>query len=340
MSKGTILLVDDDPIIRTGLQRILTRDGYQVEASAAVQEGLALFARRSFDLVITDLQMPGEDGMMLLQKLKARSRHTPVLMLTGHGSMEVVLEALRRGVSDFLTKPYQPEELLAIVRREVQRYRQSLPPGMEQGLGLQLTEAQFDEMDHILATLRAEINARSVLLIEANGSVITTKGAVEDTNISALGALVAGDFAATAGIASLIGEDDPFQLNFHEGVNYSVYSGRVVASVYLLVIFSQEVRLGAVLYYTKDTLAKLRPLLEGAVVYQPPPPEPEPAPEAAPEIAAPEVSVAVAEPVAPMPPEADAPPELFSLDDILSSGLLDGDLLASLEGQFADMWQK
>ena len=335
--------MDDDPIIRSGLQRILTRDGFQVEASESVKQGLDTFARHAFDLVITDLQMPGEDGMALLQKLKARSRQTPVLMLTGHGSMDVVVEALRRGVSDFLTKPYQPEELLTIVRREVQRYRQSLPPGMEQGIGLQLTEAQFDEIDQLLATLRAEINARSVLLIEGNGSVITTKGALDDTNLSALGALVAGDFAATAGIASLIGEDEAFQLNFHEGKEFSVYSGQVMAGIYLLVIFSQDVRLGAVLYYTKDTLAKLHGILEGAVVYRES--EPEPAPIAQPEVAEPPVAASAAlpsdapEPPAVPPPEDDEPPELFSLDDILSSGILDEDALASLEEQFAGMWE-
>ncbi len=345
--KGMILVVDDDPVIRRGLQRMLSNRGYSVEVAENVETAQQLWPRKLYDLVITDLQMPGQDGLALLQDIKQHQSHTPVVMLTGHGSMEVVVQALRHGASDFLNKPYQPDELFSIVDREVIKHRQSLPPGAAEGWSLQLTAAQADDIDRLLVNLRVEINARAVLVIEGNGSVIAAKGAIDDLNISALGALVAGDFAATAGIASLIGEEEAFQLNFHEGVQYSIYSGQVVKGIYLLVMFGQDVRLGAVLYYTKDTLAKLKPIIEAAVIPAAPrrapttpvvaSPAPSPAPSPS-EAAVASTSPVAAAPLSPEPAEPE-PPALFSFEDIMESGLLDQNLTDLLEQQFNEIWQ-
>ncbi len=330
MSKGTILLVDDDPAILRGLKRILEREGYAVEAVTAADKALSLLGRQLFDLVITDLMMPGMDGLTLLAEIKKRSPHTPVVMLTGHGSMEVVVQALRRGVSDFVTKPYRPEELLHIVRREVAQHRRSVPPGMADSFGLQLRAEQYDRIAALMGELRAEIHARCVLLIDANGSVIVAKGALEDINISALGALVAGDLAAASGIAGLLGEEKAFHINYHEGETYRIYSGQVVPGVFLLVVFGQEVKMGAVLYYTKATMAALRPILEPVVMRSRPP---KPAASAA----TPPAEVSPATPEQETVPLVQEP-ELFSFEELRNSGVLDEDLIASLEKRFSDMW--
>ncbi len=341
-AKGTVLVVDDDLMIRRGLQRMITGRGYNVEVAASAEEAQNLLARQMFDLVITDLQMPGQDGLTLLNNIKERRAQVPVVMLTGHGSMDVVVQALRYGANDFVSKPYQPEELLSIVDREVRRYKQALPPGMQDNVSFQLSAEHVEAIDRVLLNLRVEINARSVLLIEGNGSVITAKGAVDELNISALGALVAGDFAATAGIASLIGEEAPFQLNFHEGTQYSVYSGQVISGVYLLVVFGQDIRLGAVLYYTKDALEKLNPIFEASVIKESARPARKPAPPPAvpPPTASAEPTAAPSE--VPVETEAEEPApesqELFSFEDIVSQGLLDEEMLSSLETQLGDMW--
>lgn len=342
-SKGNVLVVDDDPMLCTGVERILTKRGYTVASVSNVEAALARLSRAFFDLVLTDLQMPGQDGMALLREIKDRWPHLPVVMFTGHGSMDVVIEALRYGVNDFLNKPFKPEELLNIVEREVIRYQQSLPPGVEESVSLQLEADALDEIDRLLINLRVEINARCVLLIEGNGSVIAAKGAIEDLNISALGALVAGDFAATAGIASLIGENAAFQLNFHEGELYSVYSGQVLPGVFLLVIFGQDVRLGAVLYYTKDTLTKLKPIMDEAVI-QPIGRSSESSTSVAATPSPVEGAVTDQPPTDLKPPASDQPPapdqpaELFSFEDILNSGMLDDEALGALEEQFDNLW--
>jgi hypothetical protein len=78
----------------------------------------------------------------------------------------------------------------------VTRHRQALPPGMDDAIALQLSEEAADAIDQLLLNLRIEINARGVLVIEGNGSVVAAKGAIKDLNISALGALIAGNYAA------------------------------------------------------------------------------------------------------------------------------------------------
>lgn len=336
-SKGTILVVDDDLLIRSGLQRILSHQGYKVEQAESAEAAHALFPQQPFDLVITDLQMPGQDGLALLRDLKSRSPHTPVVMLTAHGSMDVVVDAMRGGASDFLTKPYKPQELLTIVAREVTRHRQALPPGMDDALGLQLSEKAADAIDQLLLNLRMEINARGVLVIEGNGSVIAAKGAIKDLNISALGALIAGNYAATSGIASLIGEDSAFKLNFHEGEQYSIYSGQIVSGVFLVVIFGQDTRLGAVVYYTKDTLAKLHPIFTQT---KPAPSQAKRIREAPTPTGEPANSTAPASPVGPPPEDGEEQPvELFSFEDLLKSGALEPEALANLETQLANLWE-
>lgn len=332
--QARILVVDDDDLARMGVQRVLSREGYAVMEAASAEQALERLRQQRFDLVITDLQMPGMDGFELLQALKQRGSQLPVVMLTGHGSMETVLQALRHGVNDFLTKPYQPEELLAIVAREVARYRKSLPPGADATLGLRLPAADLERLDQLLAELRAEVNARCVLLVEGNGSVITSKGALQEINVGALAALVAGDFAATAGIASLIGESDAFKLNYHEGETYSVYSAQIIPGVFLLIIFSQDIKLGAVMYYARHTLEKSQVILEHLAGPALPPAE---VPFTAQVDTAPTLT---ASPVSASEPEPEPEnQELYSLEQMLVGGLLGPELLDNLDQQFKSLWQ-
>lgn len=350
MAEGHILIVDDDPLIRQGLVRLLARQGYQISSAASVAEARVLLAQGGLDLVLTDLQMPGEDGLALLAEVRKRFPALPVVMLTAHGSMEVVVQALRLGASDFLTKPYQMDELLSIVQREVRRYRQSLPPGFATQAGWQLSAELVEDVERAIAALRADVNARAVLVIEGNGAVIAAKGAIEDLNVAALGALVAGDFAATAGIASILGEESAFRLNYHEGAQYNIYSGAIVPGVFLLIVFTQDIKLGVVMYYAKEAMNTLQRLFARAERITPP--APVAAPAASVSAAPPATAVSVAEEgVASEAPPGTALSEpeeegegvetpLFSLDDALKQGLIDPEIMQALEAQLGSLWQE
>ncbi|MBN1179134.1 MAG: sigma-54-dependent Fis family transcriptional regulator [Anaerolineae bacterium] len=330
-TKANILVVDDDAGVRNGLQRILGGVGYATTGAETAEDALERLVGDAFDLVLTDLQMPGMDGLALLEEIKQISPDIPVVMITAYGSMDVVIRALRSGVSDFVTKPFKPEDLLGIVEREVARYQraasQSSAPAV---LGLQLSAQQIDEIDHLLAEIRAEVAARCILLIEGTGHLIDAKGSIEDINISALASLVAGDFAATSGIASLIGEEDAFRLNYHEGDRYSVYSAQVAPDVFLLIVFGQEIKLGSVLYYARQIIPRLQKIVGSAAVVPRPPAPPTPPPAAT-------VTV-VTEESAPEWTAPSGPAEVFSFEEALNSGLLGDNVLDAFDAQFASLW--
>lgn len=340
--KGTLLVVDDEPLIREVLERSLIRHGYEVKTASDVPQAQALLSRHDFDLVLTDLQMPDQSGMDLIDDIRRRSMQLPVVMLTGYGTMEAVVQAMRKGANDFLTKPPRPKELMSVIDREVARYQQTQPPGTAENVSVRLDVAQMDRIEQALVTLRAEINARCVVVIEGNGSVIAAKGAVADLNVAALGALVAGNFAATSGIASLIGESSAFRLNFHEGEQYSVYSGEVVAGVFLMVVFGQDVRLGAVRYYTGRALAELNSVMAGAVAVAsagPPVETVVPQPYREPSPAGTPATGAAAPTGAPEYDETVEAGKVYSFEELLNSGVLDDDVLASLETQLDNLWK-
>jgi len=352
MKEDTILVVDDDPIIRESLQRLFTRRGYAVESAPTAEEALVLLGRAPFDLVLTDLQMPGIDGLALLTRIKERSPQTPVVMITAHASTETVIQALRSGVNDFVPKPYRAEELLSIVSREVARHRQSAPAGMDSALGRQMSKAQLDELEVLLAQLRLESGARCILLVEGNGYVISTKGYIEDLNISALAALVAGDFAAAAGIATLLGEEGSFRLNYHEGERFSAYSAQVSADIFLLIVFGQDTKLGAVLHFARQVLPQMRDIVERSPAARPPQPptaeeagpaamitlEQEAAPIAGAELPAPAFDAEAAAAAAAEPAGFASEERLYTFEEIMASGLLDPDALSALDEQLATLW--
>lgn len=117
MRPPSVLLIDDEPLMRLSMLDALKAVGYDVHAAATGQEGLQKLDKETFEIVITDLRLPGSDGLDLLQVCKQRSPRTEVIVITAHGSVETAVEAMRRGAYDYITKPFSMEELLLIVER-------------------------------------------------------------------------------------------------------------------------------------------------------------------------------------------------------------------------------
>jgi DNA-binding NtrC family response regulator len=112
-----LLVVDDEKNIREGLAASLEMDGHEVETAANGDAGLTRFQRGDIDLVITDLKMPGLSGEELLKRIGAETPGIPVIVLTGHGTVENAVEAMRNGAYDFLTKPVNLDHLSLLVKR-------------------------------------------------------------------------------------------------------------------------------------------------------------------------------------------------------------------------------
>lgn len=112
-SKGNLLLVDDEPIILELLQRQLNQRHYQTKTATTGQQALDLLANQHIDILVTDIKMPGMDGMTLLKEIRRDFPLIEIIMVTGHGDMETALEAMRLGAYNFLTKPVGVSELAA-----------------------------------------------------------------------------------------------------------------------------------------------------------------------------------------------------------------------------------
>lgn len=115
-----ILIVDDETSMREFLVIFLGREGYAVETAADAETALASLARRSYDLVISDVKMPGLNGIDLLERVKRSWPDTAVLMMTAYTTAEDAVEAMKRGAYDYIAKPFKVEELKILVRNALE----------------------------------------------------------------------------------------------------------------------------------------------------------------------------------------------------------------------------
>ncbi|HEU5080947.1 MAG TPA: sigma-54 dependent transcriptional regulator [Opitutaceae bacterium] len=112
-----ICLIDDDAAARVALERVFTAEGHEVESFSDGKLGLAAALEKDFDCVLTDLRMPGISGLELIDQMREELPNLPVVLMTAHGTTETAIEATRRGAFDYILKPFEMEEMLAIVTR-------------------------------------------------------------------------------------------------------------------------------------------------------------------------------------------------------------------------------
>ncbi|HLY20508.1 MAG TPA: sigma-54 dependent transcriptional regulator [Bryobacteraceae bacterium] len=142
-TKGKILIVDDEMVVRDSLGKWFSSEGYQAQPVASAREALESIQHVEYDVALLDIKMPGMDGMELQARLKEADPELSVIIMTGYASVETAVQALKRGAYDYITKPIDPDELSHLVgnalehrrtRREVVRLRENLQeaaPGTE-----------------------------------------------------------------------------------------------------------------------------------------------------------------------------------------------------------------
>jgi DNA-binding NtrC family response regulator len=114
-----ILLIEDDLQLATIVQKLLTREGYQVDLASRGDDGLRLSQESEFDVVLTDLKLPGLDGLELIGRMHAARPKVPIIMMTAHGTTETAIEATKLGAYEYLLKPCEPQELLDLIAAAV-----------------------------------------------------------------------------------------------------------------------------------------------------------------------------------------------------------------------------
>jgi DNA-binding NtrC family response regulator len=176
-TRGTILLVDDEDYVRDSLATVLERRGYLVRGAASAAEALQSHSLDGIDVVVTDLRMPGEDGLQLVRRLAEIDPSLPVIVLTGHGTVPSAVEAMKSGAFEYVVKPVEAEEIVLLLdraaaqsnlKREVDYLRSSeggREPGTRGPLGVSTAWKQVTQIVDIAAPTDT-----SVLLLGESGT--------------------------------------------------------------------------------------------------------------------------------------------------------------------------
>src|SRR5579859_4443126 len=122
MNTAQVLLVDDDPTLLQALTQAISLRliGVEVETADSAQAALAMIQPRAYDAIVSDIKMPGMDGLDLLATVQKKHPETPVLLITGHGEHEIAIRALRGGAYDYLLKPIDRDDFMASLQRALQ----------------------------------------------------------------------------------------------------------------------------------------------------------------------------------------------------------------------------
>ena len=123
MNKGRILIVDDEDVVRESLHQWFDSEGYETSAAASGKDALTTVGKQQFDLALLDIKMPGMDGMELQEKLSEADPELTVVIMTGYGTVETAVQALKHGAYDYVTKPIDPDDLSRLVAKAIDHRR-------------------------------------------------------------------------------------------------------------------------------------------------------------------------------------------------------------------------
>ncbi|MDH4196062.1 MAG: sigma-54 dependent transcriptional regulator [Candidatus Aminicenantes bacterium] len=121
-----ILVIDDDEAMLDSIAQVLHKEGFQIRTAPAGKKGLEMFSREAFHCVFLDLKLPGIPGLQVLSRIKEASPETPVTVITGYGTIESAVEAIKLGAFDYMVKPFTPEELRVVTRKALDGRRMHL----------------------------------------------------------------------------------------------------------------------------------------------------------------------------------------------------------------------
>ena len=170
-----VLVVDDEKSVTGALALILGAAGYEIAVAENVTRAMAILSQGSFDLVITDLRLPDGTGIDLITHIKKTTPDTEVILMTAYGSVEITIEAIKRGAYYYLEKPHPPDRVLALVERALQfvamkRENQSLKRTLaadSESFGMVGRDSMIRQ---IQATIRTAAPSEASVLIKARAA--------------------------------------------------------------------------------------------------------------------------------------------------------------------------
>ena len=169
-SKANILIVDDEENMCRILRKVLKDDGYQADSATEGQQALVKLSEKDFDLVLSDVRMPGMNGLELMQQIQTVSPEIPVVMMTAYGSVQSAVEAIRAGAEDYILKPFNNDVVLFSLKKALQRKvlverNRDLTEQLKQRYALENIIGESPEMIHLFELVKRVAPTSSTVLI-------------------------------------------------------------------------------------------------------------------------------------------------------------------------------
>ena len=164
-----VLVVDDEAVIRNGLCRVMEGRGYQAESSESGFGAIEKLQKAPFNIVITDLKMPGMDGIEVLKAIKILQPGVPVIIITGYSTVDTAVEAMKNGAFDYISKPFTPKQMIKMVEKALEQrtvQMQQTHPAVGPGLnGFEIFVGESEAMQKVYARIRQVAPTDSTVLI-------------------------------------------------------------------------------------------------------------------------------------------------------------------------------
>ncbi|MBA7698928.1 Regulator of RpoS [subsurface metagenome] len=131
MKTQKVLVIDDEEIVLESIQKILSNESFDVDLTANSRQGLDWAVNREYDIVLTDIRMPGIGGMRILRDIKRSKPSLPVLIITGYATVQSAVGAMKLGASDYIEKPFTPDMLLNSIKKALEKAETEAPEHQE-----------------------------------------------------------------------------------------------------------------------------------------------------------------------------------------------------------------
>jgi DNA-binding NtrC family response regulator len=174
--KASILIVEDEPKMRRLLELQLAEEGFQARIAADAETGLQMLGKEPFDVVVTDLKLPGMSGLEFLQAVKRVNADLPVVIMTAFGTVESAVDAMKAGASDYVLKPFSLAELVLVIRKELASHElrqenRDLREALGRRYEYKNIVAKSDKMQAVLALVERVAPTNSTVLIGGESGV-------------------------------------------------------------------------------------------------------------------------------------------------------------------------